>query len=138
MKEFKQQLARIAQDFSIAEDQELPTVACAHVLGLCLCCLVFTAGHTRRARNVAILINEVQELIIAINCILHHHFGLAIARFGLLANIAILVEEVEVLGVIALQPEFIDLFRHAALDGRRPPSDASRNSLSNAGVRPGT
>jgi hypothetical protein len=120
-------LAGFAQSLTVAEDQELPTVAYAHVLGLRLCCLIFTAGHTRRARNVAVLINEVQELIIAINRVLHHHFGLAIARLGLLANIAILVEEVEVLAVIALQPEFIDLFRHAALDGPGSPPDASGN-----------
>ena len=118
-------LAGFAQSFTLAEDQELPTVAYAHVLGLRLCCLIFTAGHTRRARDISVLINEVQKLIIAIDRFLCNDFGFAVAGFGFSANVTVLVEKIEVLGVIALQPELVDLFRHAALDGPSPPPDAS-------------
>src|SRR5579864_5622696 len=45
-----------------------------------LCCLVFAAArYARRARDIAVFVDEIQELIIAIDGLLHDHLSLTSA-----------------------------------------------------------
>jgi hypothetical protein len=66
------------------------------------------------AGYVAIFINEIQELIVALDGARHQDLGIAFARFRLLANIAFAVEIVEIILIIAFQVKLLDLFRHRA------------------------
>jgi prepilin-type processing-associated H-X9-DG protein len=112
-----EKLAAVPRRFPITEDQQFPIVARAHLKMLKqLGCLGFAAArHSGRAGNIAFFINEIQVLIIAIHGLVHHNLGFSIARFKFLANVAFLVQEVQVLRIIALQSKLFHFFRHGVL-----------------------
>src|SRR5207248_6009141 len=79
-----------------------------------LCCGL-GALSTWRPRDVAVLINEIQEPIVAINRVFDQHLRFALARLALLANVAVAANEVEIVLVIPLQVELFYFLRHVSL-----------------------
>src|SRR5256885_108363 len=75
------------------------------------------AGGAARASDIAILVDEIQELVVALDRVRNQHFSLAFARLGLLADVALAIEEIEILLVIPFQIQLLNLFSH----GSSPP-----------------
>src|SRR5216684_6159868 len=72
----------------------------------------FAARTTRRTRYVAILVDEVEEVVVALDGFFHQHLGFALARLRLLADAAVPVQVIKIGLVIALEVQLLHLFRH--------------------------
>ena len=73
------------------------------------------ARNARRARDVALFVDEIQILVISINGVVDQHLSLALAGFRLLTDVAVFVQEVQVFRVVALESEFLNLLCHGLL-----------------------
>src|SRR5260221_7415719 len=72
----------------------------------------------RRPRHIALFVNEVKILVIALNRVGRHHLVLTFPRFRLLAHVSVTIKEVEILLVVPFQIQLLYLFSHTILDGR--------------------
>jgi hypothetical protein len=75
----------------------------------------FAFSAARRARYIAVLINEVQELVIPVHGILHQNLRLAVASLRLLANVPATINEIQICLVIALKIQLLHFFGHFVL-----------------------
>ena len=72
--------------------------------------LVF--GPAARASYVAVFVDEVKVLVIPFDRVGHENLGLAFAGLRLVADIALSVEIIKIIAVIALKIKLFNLFRH--------------------------
>src|SRR6185369_9926721 len=72
----------------------------------------FAFSAAWRARYIAVFIDEVQELVITIDSVLHQHLGITVTALRLLANVPPTINEVQVCLVITLQVQLLNFFCH--------------------------
>src|ERR1051326_4270240 len=70
------------------------------------------ARSARRAGDVAFLVDEIQETVIALDSIFHQDLRVSLARLGLLAHVAAAVDVIEIVFVVPLQVQLLDFLGH--------------------------
>src|SRR5579864_8320797 len=66
-------------------------------------CFFLPAGSTRRARDIALLVNKVKILAVPLDGIGHQYLGCAFSGLRFPAHVALAINEVQVLLVVPFQ-----------------------------------
>lgn len=85
---------------------------------------VLAARYSWRPGDVALFVDEIKKLIIAVDGLRHYYFRLSLPGLRLLANVAVFIKKIQIFRVVALQPKLLHLFCHACLDSGTEKPDA--------------
>src|SRR5262249_27742465 len=78
-------------------------------------CFLRSAGGPRRPGYITLFVNEIEILVVALNRLGNQHVVLTLARLGLLANVAIAIDKVEVFLIVPIQVQPLYFFCHSLI-----------------------